>query len=526
MLRAAIVTVAMHATMLGAYAVLAVAVAPAAPLGALVAVSAIVMLAASLPISFAGWGIHELSAAYAFGAAGLVSEAGLTMAVAVGLLSLAALAGNLALALILGHDNATVSVSGTTDGHVAISFTRLLCWTAPLVAATFVVFQILLPTNSGWVTVNLADPIVIVGGLTMAALALTGGRWKKIWPVPEFNIALGVATVTLGLGFLHGWAVFGLTDWALYNRFWGWFVLVCYLLTGALITSVAGRIGLIAIFRTYIVACAAVVSIEFCLRLWGELIGLDFMKGPFTGFYGMIGNPNAFGLQLVLALAVGLSGGTFWGGHHGPVIQSTLLGLILAGVVLTGSRASAIALGCVVVTFLILGRLNLRHFMTTVSVAVIVVVTPIAVNHFGAHVQFLPANFLGIGRLDTIQPDRTLSIVEGWEMFKGHPILGAGLGAFMQKLVVETGKPLVIHSSYLWLLAEFGIVGFLAFMLLPVSIFRSMWLNRAWIKDWPAAAVLGCLVALAVMTLVHELVYQRAFWLLAGAALAIPKRLK
>ena len=53
-----------------------------------VAGAPLVMLAASLPISFAGWGIRELSAAAAFQAIGAPPEAGITLGVGIGLLSI------------------------------------------------------------------------------------------------------------------------------------------------------------------------------------------------------------------------------------------------------------------------------------------------------------------------------------------------------------------------------------------------------------------------------------------------------
>jgi uncharacterized membrane protein YbhN (UPF0104 family) len=149
MLRLSVVTLAMLVTMLGAYAVLAVRVAHTASIGSLIAVSTLVMLAASLPISFGGWGIRELSAAYAFGTVGLAPESGVTMAVGVGILSLVALAVNLILLPLQGRASVLTSVSSTTKGHRAIPFTKFLCWGTPLAVSALVVFQVKLPTNSG-----------------------------------------------------------------------------------------------------------------------------------------------------------------------------------------------------------------------------------------------------------------------------------------------------------------------------------------------------------------------------------------
>jgi hypothetical protein len=70
-----------------------------------------------------------------------------------------------------------------------------------------------------------------------------------------------------------------------------------------------------------------------------------------------------------------------------------------------------------------------------------------------------------------------------------HPVFGAGLGAFRNQMILTLdGLPLVIHSTAVWLLAELGIVGFLIF---------------------------------AESFTPGDMLYQRTFWLLIGAALAV-----
>ena len=56
------------------------ALAPHIGIASLAAASCIVMLAASLPISFGGWGLRELSAVVALQAIGLTSASALLIA--------------------------------------------------------------------------------------------------------------------------------------------------------------------------------------------------------------------------------------------------------------------------------------------------------------------------------------------------------------------------------------------------------------------------------------------------------------
>src|SRR3546814_8708178 len=80
------------------------------------------------------------------------------------------------------------------------------------------------------------------------------------------------------------------------------------------------------------------------------------------------------------------------------------------------------------------------------------------------------------------------------------------------------GTPLVIHSTPLWLLPETGIVGFLIFAVPAVRVFFVE--ARRTERDSASVFLVLIITALAVMSLAHELLYQRAFWFLFGAALA------
>jgi O-antigen ligase len=81
------------------------------------------------------------------------------------------------------------------------------------------------------------------------------------------------------------------------------------------------------------------------------------------------------------------------------------------------------------------------------------------------------------------------------------------------------GAPLAIHSTAVWLLAETGIVGFAVFVGAALRLFGDALRRR---REPVALLLLLLLCAMAVMSSVHEMLYQRAFWLLLGAVLAMP----
>ncbi|MEJ2625790.1 MAG: O-antigen ligase family protein [Pseudolabrys sp.] len=175
------------------------------------------------------------------------------------------------------------------------------------------------------------------------------------------------------------------------------------------------------------------------------------------------------------------------------------------------------------------GRLSVRELATAfagaaVFVGIVVAVsfkmpslmhhTHSAVSHGLIVPQFLPTH--------SSMSERFVSLVGAWKLFVSHPIFGGGLGAYVsQKNMTADGIPLVIHSTELWLLAELGLVGFLVFAILGGYVWFTEW--RVAGVDSAAAVVALCFLGFAVMSVPADMLYQRTFWLVVGAALAVPR---
>ena len=94
----------------------------------------------------------------------------------------------------------------------------------------------------------------------------------------------------------------------------------------------------------------------------------------------------------------------------------------------------------------------------------------------------------------------------------------AGLGAFQNgPLLRGDGIPLTIHSTAVWLLAELGIAGFLAFAIPALFVFVTEWRRAR--TDQASALIVLCFVAFAVMSGPGDMLYQRTFWFVVGAVL-------
>jgi len=145
---------------------------------------------------------------------------------------------------------------------------------------------------------------------------------------------------------------------------------------------------------------------------------------------------------------------------------------------------------------------------------------------FGAKVSFAPWGAIQ-GLLSSIQGplstevsnvDRWRSITEGLELWSDHPLLGAGLGVFIENNLGSFGRPLVIHSTPVWILAEFGLLGAGIFGWIFYLLGRHA-LERG-TRSPQRRIVAMLLLSFVMFSLVHEIFYQRIFWLVLGATLA------
>jgi len=339
------------------------------------------------------------------------------------------------------------------------------------------------------------------------------------WRVAGLTWILALLTLVVLAGFLQGWLRVGPSGWAMANRFAGWFVVLAYVATGALAALSGGQGGVFAVLRAFVgagvvVAIAELVSLKLAASGLIPSLRWDGLRAS-----GFSENPNAFAFLLSLAVAVVLASGgrlldaaprTRW-------LVPLILGVLLAGLWFAASRAAFGAVGVVAVLLIVLGDVPVGRVLAGGAVAVALVAVASVTGAAGES-----AVWPGLFDADS-DSERWRSVLGGLAMWRDHPLFGAGLGAFVATHTGADGKPLIIHSTPVWLLAEFGLIGAAAFI---GAFARVAWSVRPWRGqggDDPAGrVVLAALVVFAVSCAVHELLYQRALWLLLGACLALP----
>jgi O-antigen ligase len=125
---------------------------------------------------------------------------------------------------------------------------------------------------------------------------------------------------------------------------------------------------------------------------------------------------------------------------------------------------------------------------------------------------------------DSSDHERLYSISEGLRLWLHNPLFGGGLGRFMFDELAKNGRPLVIHNTFVWLLAEFGLIGIIPFVLYVWSLFQNLYIRWKNSINIPLTerekALFLLLVIFGGMSMVHEIFYQRCIWFIAGLLLA------
>lgn len=427
-------------------------------------------------------------------------------------------------------------------------------WFVVVLAAAFHLV-IDLPIGPAALRLSAADLVLpVTVGLLLRLWQRQGWRlpvWRHrlVWP------GLAAMTASLTLALAIGWAAQGHpSGWALTNKFLGWFILLAFFLAGALTTSLlpaqARQSCLRMLFLVGGASCAWSLAIYEALALrlvervsdaeakpWHEFVGLVWGDIRMTGW---LVNANSFafmiGALLLLLLPFAKRETLFSRRGH-----CALLTLYMIALINNGSRAAA---GGLLIGFLALAVLRqvpwgivVRALGIGTAVSLSLNVVPTVVFWVLTQIGIPSSTYVPRLQVSVMLPnsDNAWSLavrLEGyyraWDLWLQHPWTGIGLGSF---LAAESARganpPLVIHSTWLWLLTEVGPLGLLSGASFFLATLWSLWPRRAG-EDVDAEALQAgmfvVIVLFGVMALAHELLYQRHLWFLLGLVLTRGKK--
>jgi hypothetical protein len=536
-------SLAAHLAMFAAYVVLVRAFAPDIGLAKLAPATIIVMFAASLPVSWAGWGLREFGAVYAYSAVGVPSEAAVLVAVVVGAVSLLiALAAGGGVVVDAWFRPALPAAAGAAKESAARALAPsdpILIWTIGIFAACLIFFQLRVPTGGGELTINAADPVAITA-LFFAAIFAHTDRFLALFPRSVlWSVCALAAALTVGL--VVAWLGAGLSEWALVNRMLGFLFLLGYAAVPGLVVLIAGERGRDILADTFVTAAVGICVLQLVAYAVDRLVAplppdfFGYLYGKSGQLEGYAQNSNAFAFQLLMAAAV-LVGFRTSASGRATSRWWFFAAAIAATLAFARSRAGLVCALVVVALAAVLPTLPERKRVSARALAALLI--------GGAVLAVLGVIFWDTIDRNVVEPItlalrpgavesdalRRESVLLGLRAWLQHPVFGGGLGTFLLGRETSGLQAVVIHSVPVWFLGEMGLVGLAAYAFFVASLLFSG-VSALWRKDPRATGLLIAVAVFGLMGLVHDLFFQRTFWftiglmvLLAGEVAARPRR--
>ena len=394
--------------------------------------------------------------------------------------------------------------------------------------------------------IALSDILIPFAGIAILTSLL---RQKSYWPNWQLSHSYLWLTALFGvlvLATLHTYWLYGAwSNWALVNKLLGLVVMISYMALGGWIST---NVSSERIFQFIQVVCTFFFAI-LIVQTYCMLLMLAYP--PSTWFFihhdfwypleGYMANRNAYALFALVCLSLlavfHLSGKPLFSER----MTNILLFLLPLGLANIGSRASFLALIVFFILLLIFYRkkaakLLLPFLLGTLCLTAIyahhprklgfVRDRPFAIFHQTEEIKNLSSAEELKGEVRQGDFNRISTLRKGLEIFKGHEIFGAGLGAALYHQKLETGKYIaLLDSTPLWLLLETGIAGLLIFSVFFLLCLRQLWINRGSDNKIYSALSLSMFFALlsfGIMCVFHEIAYTRQIWFFLGLALAFP----
>ena len=522
---------------------------------------------ASLPVSINGWGIREIATITVFGTLGVLKLDALCVSVCIGIASI------LAIFVILGIDklrqrffkktSVAVFTESITHNLTLDAVTQKAVGFMGYLASFLILFMFHLQQNTYQISINLADVLAFAGLFIFTTEVLLKKR-PLDYIIPSTQLFLIFFTVVLTIALMTGLINFGFSKWAFFTRYIGWFCLMGYFGLGVLCKIYLPSRAVQNILNFLVFASCAILFLKYTFYFVHDigLIPLNHLSFNLEG-YALNRNAFAFQLLIVTLLQFNRCAKNVTKGFK-LTIHDCSLSILIAGIIMTASRAAWVTLAVLVPVYLLLRAIppkNLIKYAVTTGFFVLIFsvardhmlfVSALFKNHAIGSTEtktfltesmdilasvFKNANNVSDKRSRIIalsdegsNAERLYTWLQGIKMGLSSPFLGAGLGAFLNNEIITNGRKLIIHSTPIWIWAECGLLG----------LSLVFWHGTHWVKHifnvlhksiklkeiakQDNHTLVGLFIVFITMGLAHDILYQRIFWFILG--ITIVRRIK
>lgn len=243
---------------------------------------------------------------------------------------------------------------------------------------------------------------------------------------------------------------------------------------------------------------------------------------------GLAADPNSFAIYLAVPFLLSLALVRLSKGIRrvGMVLLSLLF---LATILLTLSRSVFLAIGLALIAF---NPKRKVRFLIVCTVVVVLLFFAYDLLTLAPETKGLLFRAMRGETLDYSAQSRIYLARTSWDMFLSSPVLGIGPGQYLNRFdefrdprVKPSLGVRIAHNTYLAILAETGIVGFVVFLWFLARVFRRGTAYLSTRSDIHATTVASGVVAGFIATCiygtVHTMIHGPGFWVLAGMVLAV-----
>ena len=391
---------------------------------------------------------------------------------------------------------------------------KLVSWPDILFVMLAVTLQILITlpilSNTG-IKVASSDLLLLPIMTVLLLNYIKQGSGFILWDIPHIWKWLFLLTLWMSISLINGFIYIGeIQNWALINKYFGWYVLLAYFIFGAFVANNASDESIALFFKTlFVCACGiGIVSIPL------------YFLNLFHRFEGLTGNPNSYGFLLVIITIILLTYKM-----RGNIISKSFdtfgIGFLLTLIVYSGSKSAWLGLFFGII-FLSLARKNLYRQLAPIAlVALLLVIILYFLKASGIFTEDTHVYPVSQNLLNPNHYNHRLEIMNhAHELWKTHPVFGVGLGSFLQYSVNELGG-YTIHSTPYWLLVETGIIGLVLFASFFLYVILHLWKqNTTAGNGWAICGGIAILISFAAASIGFEAMYQRHIWFFSGWAIA------
>ena len=235
-------------------------------------------------------------------------------------------------------------------------------------------------------------------------------------------------------------------------------------------------------------------------------------------------NPDGFGFIMALGIPIAWylanSKNALRNSPWLRFINYAYIPLAFFGIALSGTRTALIAS----IVGMLYGLISLSRVKIWVRVAILTLIVVSVLYIVVPYVQDLRSfERLGTTTTELTEGDlnnRTNNWQEGFDAFLEHPLLG--IGTNMYPTINRWGK--AAHNSFIAVLVELGLIGFVIFMGLVAITFVETWRQPKWQALFWSSVLLVWILGSSTLTWTH----RKSTWfflslLVANAALFVPR---